>query len=287
MEQRSPEWYSYRKNKIGASEVSAILGTSPWMSAYELWLLKTGRAKDKPTSYAMQAGIDAELTIKSLFEQSYPHMKDLTSPTLEYKLWPTLIASLDGFNEKERIVVEFKKPSALIHKGALAGKIPDYYIAQIQTQMLVSESKLGFFCTYDGGHSLGVCQVSADNVFQAKILEACQKFWLCVEGDIPPPKPEGWPEPLFETDILKDLFAKYSAKTEQLELLEDEIEAIKDQIKKRIPQKGNHFGYGYNVSWVERKGSVKYDNIPLLKGLDLEPYRAKSSSYLTLKKRIE
>src|SRR5512141_1477370 len=36
----SAEWHALRRNGIGASEVAAILGLSPWQSPYSLWHAK-------------------------------------------------------------------------------------------------------------------------------------------------------------------------------------------------------------------------------------------------------
>ena len=35
--QGSPEWHSYRKNKLGASYAGIILGISPYMTPFQLW----------------------------------------------------------------------------------------------------------------------------------------------------------------------------------------------------------------------------------------------------------
>lgn len=285
--QRSDAWNSFRQTHIGASETAIILGESPFMSAYDLYLIKTKQKEPQKTNYAMQVGIDSELTIKSLFEQIHPELGVLTSPVFEYDLWPILSASLDGYCEKENIVVEFKKPSALIHKNALAGKVPIYYEIQVQTQMLVSGAKLGYFVTYDGGHSLGIVKVHANPEMQAKILEESKKFWKMAQDKTPPAKPPGYPEPLEENEILRDLFYRYEDVSQKIAIAQDELEIIKEHIKKRIPQSGNHYGFGYNVSWATRKGSINYEEIPMLKELDLEQYRKKSSSYLLIKKRTE
>jgi hypothetical protein len=41
----------------------------------------------------------------------------------------------------------------------------------------------------------------------------------------------------------------------------------------------NSFGNGVRCQKINRKGSIDYEKIPLLQGLDLEPYRKESSEY--------
>src|SRR5690606_20315779 len=52
-EQRCPE---ERKTGIGGSEVAAIFGEHPFLTARELWERKTGRAVEQPETPAMRRG---------------------------------------------------------------------------------------------------------------------------------------------------------------------------------------------------------------------------------------
>jgi putative phage-type endonuclease len=42
----TPEWYAIRKQHVGASDVSALFGLSPYKTKRELWLEKAGKADD-------------------------------------------------------------------------------------------------------------------------------------------------------------------------------------------------------------------------------------------------
>lgn len=284
MEQRSDEWLQYRSKKIGSSEVAAILGVSPYMSAYELWELKTGKRKPKPANYAMQRGIEAEATIRSLFELQYPQCGKLTQPTLEFKDWPVLIASLDGLSEDSKTLVEFKYPSKIVYEDTMKEIIPPHYYAQMQSQMLVSGCRDGYFVCYNGTPNLAVMKIKFDEFYAHNLLNLCKSFWTKVESDISPEKPEDWPKPLEANSILESLFQSHEALSETLKNIEEQLEEVKNQIKKRIPDKGTHFGYGHTVKWIERKGSIDYDKIEVLKGLNIETYRKKPTSFLQIKK---
>jgi predicted phage-related endonuclease len=43
--QGSAEWHAHRNLHRNASETPAVLGVSPWVTPYQLWLERTGRAK--------------------------------------------------------------------------------------------------------------------------------------------------------------------------------------------------------------------------------------------------
>lgn len=41
--QGSSAWLEYRRSMRNPSETASVLGISPWVTPYQLWLLKTGR----------------------------------------------------------------------------------------------------------------------------------------------------------------------------------------------------------------------------------------------------
>ena len=51
-----------------ASESAAVMGISPWMTAEQLFLEKTGQCKPRKTNYAMQRGLDLEEEARKCFE---------------------------------------------------------------------------------------------------------------------------------------------------------------------------------------------------------------------------
>ena len=65
LQQGSPEWLAYRRAKRNASESAAVMGASPWMTPYQLWLAKTGKQETTVTQ-AMQRGTDLEPLARAL-----------------------------------------------------------------------------------------------------------------------------------------------------------------------------------------------------------------------------
>lgn len=176
MEQRSEAWYVFRQKHIGASDVPAILGLSPYKTILDVFLEKVNRTRNEKPSFAAQRGIDAEPKIKALYEAKFG--VTVSSPTLEYPAWTVLSASLDGFHNG--IVAEFKYPGKELHGKARRGKVPDLYMPQLQTQLLVTGSKLAHYVSFDG-ISIEVLNVKPNKRMQEKILNECKEFWNRVE----------------------------------------------------------------------------------------------------------
>jgi len=102
--QGSPEWHAYRYSRRNASESAAVLGLSPWMTRYQLWLLKTSRSGTKVT-HAMQPGTDMEPLARAAYEARIGFvMQPLVLEAGDYS------ASLDGMTLDGDLVLEIKCP---------------------------------------------------------------------------------------------------------------------------------------------------------------------------------
>ena len=53
-------WLAERRTGIGGSDAAAVLGLSPWRTAVDVWLDKTGRRADEPETEAMRIGTELE-----------------------------------------------------------------------------------------------------------------------------------------------------------------------------------------------------------------------------------
>lgn len=63
------EWLAWRRQGIGASDVAAILGLSPWQSAWSVWASKANLAEDDHESESMEFGRRAEPMVGPWFHE--------------------------------------------------------------------------------------------------------------------------------------------------------------------------------------------------------------------------
>lgn len=135
-------------NGIGASEAAAIVGATSWMTATELWQIKTGQKKPKDLSdnEYVRYGQSAEEHVRQLFMLKHEELK-LTYRPYDFvfqKERPWLRATLDGELEDEegaKGILEIKT-SFIKSKNDLAkwnGRIPDQYLVQIAHQFLATD----------------------------------------------------------------------------------------------------------------------------------------------------
>lgn len=141
-------WIKARENRgIGGSEAAAIVGMSPWMTANELWQIKTGNKgrQDLSENPLVQQGKRMENAIRELYKAYHPDYKVVYHPydLLYQSDSPWLFATLDGEvidDNERRGVLEVKTASPQSKAGwdEWNLQIPRQYYIQILHQMLAT-----------------------------------------------------------------------------------------------------------------------------------------------------
>jgi predicted phage-related endonuclease len=147
---------------------------------------------------------------------------------------PWALASLDYWTGEgnERWPLEIKNVNAFLAEDWINGT-PDYYIAQLQQQMLVTGAERGTSACLLGGNRLLWCDVDRDIVMVRKIVHNGGTFWdRVVRRD--PPEPD---DSEATRKVLNRLYPQDDASTVELPmaLLEivDEWRVVKAEIKAR------------------------------------------------------
>ena len=152
LSQGSPEWHAYRQSRRNASESAAVLGLSPWMTPYQLWLVKTGSSETRVT-HAMQRGTDLEPLARAAYEeQTGLIMQPLVLEADGYS------ASLDGMTLEGDLVLEIKCPlrgtRSDLWQDVQSGQVPAYYGIQVQHQLMVSGADTAHLWVFDGNQGI-------------------------------------------------------------------------------------------------------------------------------------
>lgn len=142
------QWLEKRKQGIGASDASAVVGCNPYRSNIELWEEKTGRHEPEDISGKpyVQYGLKAEAPLRSLFALDFPQYRvSYRSFDMRFnKTYPFIFATLDGaLTEKEsgrRGILEIKTTEILksMQYESWKDRIPDNYYTQILHQFLAT-----------------------------------------------------------------------------------------------------------------------------------------------------
>lgn len=142
------EWLEARKDGLGASDASALLGISRWKTNVRLWEEKCGLAipEDIGDNPAVKYGNDAEPLLRQLFMLDHPEYGVSFTPykIIRHREHPFITCTPDGEllenGSGRRGGLEIKTTEILSSAGWAHWKdrIPDNYYAQVCQQMLAA-----------------------------------------------------------------------------------------------------------------------------------------------------
>lgn len=274
LEQGTPEWLDFRRDKIGASHASTIMDKNPWKTRYQLWKQYMDGSGDVVNA-AMRKGTALEPIARQLFiEQTGIMVRPVVAISKER---PWQIASLDGLSEDGMVMVEIKCGNEDLYLKALGGEVPAYYGLQVQHQHSVISPLIGYYCCfYDG--KIVVLEVKRDVVLIQELLKEEEEFWGLVMSKQPPELSDRDYE-VVEHKRGSELLREYISLSEQ----EKDIDKRKGAIKAEIIEIGPGRNFILDSTKVYEKSNVSYDTKKMREdGVDVDKYRKISKPYWTI-----
>lgn len=199
------EWIIKRKNGLGGSDASVIMGVNPWKTEMQLWKEKTGVAEPDDISMQPQIvfGKEAESHIRALFALEHPEYKVdyheydmLTNEKLDF-----CFATLDGElteSSGRKGILEIKTTEILNSSQwkHWDEQIPDYYYCQILHQFLATGYEFAILkarIRYTDKHGNKNVSIRHYHIERAEcetdikvLADKEQKFWKCVKTNKAP-----------------------------------------------------------------------------------------------------
>lgn len=278
LEQGSQYWHELRNKYIKtASRTPIVMGLSPFSNMDKLAQeIKFGI---KPYySKAMQLGNDLEDLVR---QKANDLLGDIFMPTVVVKN-DEYLASLDGINFDEDTIIEIKVSEKTFNEIKFENKIPDYYYAQIQHQMMVFDKvKLAYLVAYNP---------KTDEIALSKLIKKDDDFCniICINWAKFEEFLKDYELP--EVNKVEDLEALLLAKelqeiNEQKKLLESREKELKESLKSFAVSDKNFIG---NLTISKQKGNKKIDYVKLINDKnvdisDIENYTSFTSDSLVFR----
>lgn len=184
--QGSDEWHSARCGLITASEVKLLL--TPTLkqanndkSRAHLWELAAQRITNyvEPSyiSDAMLRGHEDEVRARNLYSEHFAPVEEcgfVTNDEWGFTLGcsPDGLVGSDGKIECKSRMQKYQVQTIVEHWRD--GTVPDDFMLQVQTGLLVTGRKWCDLISYSGGLPMIPMRVTADEDVQAAIIEACR-----------------------------------------------------------------------------------------------------------------
>jgi putative phage-type endonuclease len=188
-----------RRAGIGASEIAALLGISPWESPFSLFWRKVNGWDFEPSA-EMEWGTRLETAIAAKYADLHPEFHVATDVGLVEGEEPWMLATPDallfdaetwpGDHVSYAVAALELKTAHSAHDGwgePGTAEIPVYYRAQVLWQMLVIEVQFADVAVLIGGSDYREYTVLRDDRDIAVMVEAGRRFMARIEAGDPPP----------------------------------------------------------------------------------------------------
>lgn len=175
-------WLAARDKGIGASEVGAILGLSPYETAFSLWLKKTNQVSREPENEAMLMGHLLEDVVAKRWEMETGEKVIKASAADIIYVHPEhdfLRATPDRIVRGRKKLLECKTTVVSIDENEL----PKHWLAQVVYQMYVTGIHDADLAWLVQGRYFGYAHIPYDEEFANFIVQKVTEFWNeCVIG---------------------------------------------------------------------------------------------------------
>jgi putative phage-type endonuclease len=172
--QGTEEWLLWRKSILGSSDAATIMNENPWSSRNYLLKQKLGEIIEFQGNAATAEGKYLEIEAREKIIDFY-----------EIELQPTLIqdgkisyiaASLDAIDKNHSRVFEIKCGLKSYDYFLNTGKIPDYYFAQLQHILMITQLNFITYVAYRPTKEILVLEVPRDDSYISDLRIAEQSF---------------------------------------------------------------------------------------------------------------
>ncbi len=185
------EWLKARRAGVGASDIAAIMGISPWSTPFQVWASKVAELPEDEGSEQMKWGRILENVILDEWEKENRGVHSRGQLIRSINV-PIMMATPDGLTFTPLNL----GASPLGHPAVAEAKnrsewswdsIPEHYHAQVQWQLAVTGYEVGYLIVLFAGRHLETFEIEADNDYQTRQILAAGEFWKLVEANEPPP----------------------------------------------------------------------------------------------------
>ncbi len=184
--QGSPEWLQARCGLLTASEIKLIITAGKLQAAnndksrahvYEILAQQiTGYTEPSYISDDMLRGREDEVDARDIYADNYGDVAEVGFITNDR--WGfTLGYSPDGLVGDDGLIEIKSRRQKYQAETIISQRVPDEYMLQLQTGLLVSERKWCDFISYCGGMPMVTIRVEPDAAMQEAILKAAGAFY--------------------------------------------------------------------------------------------------------------
>lgn len=210
METGSEAWHAKRRQGIGGSDITTVLGLNPWSSPQALWRLKTGRDQPSPGNVYTQRGQTMESGLLAWYGQATGHTIS-AGKSGRHRAWPHIrlqgnadgqvdgsdVLANTGYMGDGLLEIKTTHQASTMAARYLGGCVPMAHLLQVHLYMDVLGYQWADILTAIGKDkhaetwALDDCRMVAFRILRNErilqsIAASADDFWACVESDRQP-----------------------------------------------------------------------------------------------------
>mgnify|MGYP000933375569 FL=1 len=269
------KWLDARREGIGGSDASVIVGLNRWKSPFQLWLEKTGKAEPEDLSdneYVYWGKVLEEAVANRFCELT--EKKVQRRGLLQMDDYPYIRASVDRMVVGENAGLECKTCNGFAAKEWEDDEVPTAYYVQCQHYMMVTGCERWYIAVLIGGNHFVWKEIPRNDNEIDLLLQAEIDFWHKVEAGIMPEVDGsesckdalaaefrgGNAEPLTLPDAATVIIERIRALDDAKKNTEEDLEHHKNQLRRLMGDYELGYAGDYKVTWKTQAGRTTVDN---------------------------
>lgn len=257
-------WLMARKNYIGGSESSAIIGINPFRSSIDVYMDKITDEIIENKSYRMELGNKLEdFVAREFMEKTGKKVRNVNA-ILGNEKYPYMSANIDRAIVGEKSILECKVTNSFAIKEWEDDKVPPYYEIQVQHYMAITGAEKAYIAALIGNSDFAIKEIVRDDELIEMIVKANNYFWTENVQKKILPSPDG--TSMYD-EVLKEKY-KYSKENqiilqssnderiqnildikEQIDILETEKKKLEQEVKSELGENESGICNKFQVNW--------------------------------------
>ena len=217
------EWLEHRRNSIGGSDASAIIGMNGYSSPYTVWADKLGKLPPKEDNEAMRLGRDLEEYVAKRFTEATGKKVRRENNILINPDIPFAHANVDRMIVGEDAGFEAKTTSALNTRKFKNGEYPENYYVQCVHYLMVTGCKKWYLGVLVLGVEFKWFEIERDEGEIEALKKSEADFWEYVKTKEAPPA-DGSKS---TSETLRTIYPESNGETISLMAFEDVLKQYK------------------------------------------------------------
>lgn len=181
-----------RRTGIGGSDAAIVLGISPFVTAYELYLDKLGEAPPEDENFLKESrywGSRLEAPVSDRYAEETGYKIQKANNLIRSKEHPFMIANIDRKVVGEDMRIGFEAKTAARAEGwgeSGSNEIPAYIMCQVQHYLAVTGYDCWDLAVLIGNRDYRMYRINPIEDIINQLIEAETEFWDRVESKVAP-----------------------------------------------------------------------------------------------------